>query len=425
MARRWWGLAAWAVLTSCAPKTPLEPAPLERAQEDEREHGRAGTAERDTHASGSAEPERLASAPDAAGQNSGAKGSPRSFSEQTFPGAVFPPADPGPPFERSAQAGDGRWTPFFDAASAGDGARKKPGARNPSGLSSEFAFDALRRMVLHPHEASRFQTLTLAALDLGLLSAVHRPGVSDVEDMGKKELISRAGLVPEEAHGALVALMNGGFQPKHGRWGMLSLDTQVVPPREDGCTVAVLADGTVRIGPWPEIEKLLDRIVAYRQSPPCLVHEGKRHPKLEKPDRAPWAGQQADLKTRRRSAVGISEDGRTLIYGLGEETEPEVLASGMKHAGAHHAAQLDINWNWTRFFVFESQGGETKLVGALEEDMAKDRGEYVNRPGKRGFFYFTRRVPPSQPEASPPAMSPPALSSPPSPASDSAPPKGR
>jgi len=219
---------------------------------------------------------------------------------------------------------------------------------------------------------------------------MHVAGAQDVLDVGRADLEPRAGLVPAVEHADLFAVFNGGFQPRHGKWGMLSLGEQLIPPREDGCTVAVRKDGTVRVGPWPEL-KADTTVQAYRQTPPCLVIDGSVHPKLQKGDRKDWAGQNKDLRTQRRSAVGVSRDGRTLFYGLGTETEAEVLAAGMLHAGAHSAAQLDINWNWTRLFFFQDVGGEVKPVGALEEHMAKDKGEYVYRAGKRGFFYLVRR----------------------------------
>jgi hypothetical protein len=302
------------------------------------------------------------------------------------PTGVFPPPDPGPPFERSAHEGDGKWREFFEDA----GEPSKKGRLRialPEGYPKDLAF----RMVLHPHEESRFQRLAIAAFDLAALRISHRPGLQDVKDMNLDELADRAGLVPEAEHSSLFAVFNEGFQPRHGRWGMFSLDTQIVPPRADACTVAIFEDGTVGIAPWPEIEGADLKATAYRQTPPCLIVGGEIHPRLLKADREAWAGQNEKLRTLRRSAVGLSEDRRTLYFAVGQETEAEVLAAGLRHAGAFSAAQLDINWNWTRLFLFAPVDGEIMSLGSLEEDMAKDRGEYVRRPGARGFFYLTRR----------------------------------
>lgn len=311
--------------------------------------------------------------------------SPSTGGAERFTTGTFPPPDPGAPHERSKQEGDGVFRLVFEEAPD-----LPVGKRIESGPEPKFGEELARRLVIHPHDASRFIKLTVAAFDLRELALAHVPGAQDVLDVSHPELSDRAGLVPAEERAVLFAIFNGGFQPRHGRWGMLSLGEQLILPRDDACTLAVLSDGTARVGSWPRLKDDA-KIVAYRQTPPCLVEDGEVHPKLLRGDRKPWAGQQKDLKTRRRSAVGVSKDGRTLFYALGTETEPEDLAAGMKHVGAHFATQLDINWNWTRLFFFGEKDGDTIPLGALEEHMAKDKGEYIHRPGKRGFFYLVRR----------------------------------
>lgn len=351
-------------------------------------------------------PPLLSSNPAARAPERGAAVEPSSGSSSEEPvrgqppgGSPFAPKDPGPMFDRSAHEGDGVFRDFFSKHFDPQWAD-----RATKGTPEDYGHAWVRRIVLHPHPASRFQTLVLAAFDLERVGVAHVAGASDVVDVGRKDLASEAGLVPAALQQSLLAVFNGGFQPRHGRWGMLSLGKQLlIPPREDACTVAILADGTVAIAPWPELAQRLSEIVAYRQTPPCLVSGGKIHPQLERGKRGAWAGQRSDRKTRRRSVIGVSSDGRTLFVGLGSETEPETLAAGVLFAGAASAAQLDINWNWTRLFLFESKEkaptSETKgdeaprpvVRGALVSDMVKDQGEYVTRPAGRGFFYVYRR----------------------------------
>lgn len=263
----------------------------------------------------------------------------------------------------------------------------------PDGAQDEASDPLIVRTVLHPHPRSKWQTVTLAAFDQERLEIGHRPGTKDVEDTQRKDLIPHAGLVPAAEQDRLLAIFNGGFQPRHGWWGMHTLGTEVVPPRPDGCTVAIMKNGTARVAPWPRIEEQRDDVQSFRQTPPCLVAEGKLHPKLEQGIDKPWGGNHADHKTRRRSAVGVSKDGRTLFYALGNETEPQRLAEAMAGAGAHFAAQLDINWNWTRLFTFVPTDSGPEPSDSLVEQMAKDRDEYVARPSGRDFFYVLRRRP--------------------------------
>lgn len=287
----------------------------------------------------------------------------------------FPPKDFPPPSEKSAAPGDGRWTPFGDAA-LGERATAEP--------------RAVARTVVHPHPESRFITVTIAAMDLGRLSVHLRPGTEDLA-WAKLPPGESAGLVPAGDRDALVLVMNGGFQPKHGRWGLAANGVVVTPPRKEGCTVAVYGTATVRVAPWPALAHSASEMTSYRQTPPCILDGGAVHPALLKGLDKPWAGHTADLTTRRRSAVGIDAEGRVLFYAIGEEASPRWLAEALRLAGASSAAQLDINWYWTRFLLFGTEGGALHVTSTLIPKMEHLRTEYVERASSRDFFYVTRK----------------------------------
>jgi hypothetical protein len=275
----------------------------------------------------------------------------------------FPPADIAPPHPRSAQADDGKWAPF------------------PAG--SPFA-----KTVLHPHEASRFIAVTIVAIDLASVSVHYMPGT---EDLGGRQVPFTAGLVPVAEHDRLLAVFNGGFQPRHGHWGMKLGETTVVPPRDEGCTVALGSDGAVRLRSWSALAASAADFVAFRQTPPCLVEERAVHPDLLAGRDKAWAGQAKDLVTRRRSALGLDESGAVLFYAIGVEASPRLLAEALRFAGAENAAELDINWNWTRFLLYErDRAGKLRVSESLAEGEVSKSG-YVERPSERDFFYLLRR----------------------------------
>jgi hypothetical protein len=282
---------------------------------------------------------------------------------------TFPPGDIAPPFARSAVEGDGRWQPLGEARAA-DGA------------------PLLVTSVLHPHEASKFITLTLVAIDLGATRLGFLPGADDV---GKLKVPFTPGLVPADQQQRLIAVFNGGFMPQHGRWGMRVGETTILPPRDPGCTVAILASGDVRIRRWPELAPQDAEIHALRQTPPCLVEQGALHPDLVQNRDKAWAGRTPGIVTRRRSAIGLSKDGRILYYAIGVETPPKMLGAGLIAAGIHDAAQLDINWNWTRFFVFSSSADGRLAVSQTLADVEHGKRDYVERASERDFFYVLRR----------------------------------
>lgn len=293
--------------------------------------------------------------------------------ESSRPPRVFPPADITPPYARSAQRGDGHWIPI-GRAERGERAAESP--------------PLVVRTLLHPHEASRFITLDIAAVDLDRLRVHYLPGVDDV---GDRALDPPPGLVPEADRPSLVAVFNGGFQPAHGHWGMRAGAVTVVPPRKDGCTVAIGSDGSVRIRSWPVIAPAESTLAGYRQTPPCLLEQGAVHPDLLADRDRAWAGHDPKIDTRRRSLVGLDASGRTLFYAVGNEATPRLLAEGMKAAGAADAAELDINWAWTRFLLYgTTKSGEVVVTSTLIDQMVHGRRSYVAKASERDFFYLTR-----------------------------------
>lgn len=254
----------------------------------------------------------------------------------------------------------------------------------------------MARTTLRPHEASRFFAVHLVALDLTQLEVHYVPGRDDVAGHKLPEGFVPGRIPPEHFEG-LVAAFNGGFMPQHGRWGMKAGELLVVPPRDVGCTVALFepTNGGVQIAPWPRLAARDGEIRAYRQTPPCLVDGGELHPDLRRNHEKPWGGFNPNLVTRRRSAVGIDAAGKVLLYAVGVEVGPRLLAEALAHAGAAQAAELDINDNWTRFALFEVDPsvGEPRVATMLLDDMVKQKSGYVARASERDFFYVVRRKP--------------------------------
>ena len=285
------------------------------------------------------------------------------------PAQPFPPPDIEPPSIRSAEPGDGQW---------------KPLGESPPGGAAALLYTAL----IHPHVSSRFITLSLVAIDLTRARIEFVPGVDDVV---RQQVPFVPGLVPERDRAGLVAAFNGGFMPQHGRWGMRVGETTLLPPREPGCTIALTAADRVEIRSWPALASRSGELRALRQTPPCLLEEGEVHPDLIAGRERAWAGHTPGIVTRRRSALGVSKDGKTLLYALGVECSPKLLATGLRAAGAASAAQLDINWNWTRFLLFAADSNGKPRVTTTLAEVDHTKRDYVEAASKRDFFYVVRR----------------------------------
>ncbi|HHH29392.1 MAG TPA: hypothetical protein ENK57_13745 [Polyangiaceae bacterium] len=243
------------------------------------------------------------------------------------------------------------------------------------------------KTVIHPHAVSRFITVTVVAIDLARVEPFWVPGTDDPR-LDQLPPNVTPGLIPIAHHDRLLVVTNGGFAPRHGRWGMGVAGVTLVDPRAGGCTITIDDEGRMAIAPWEEVQAP-EALRIWRQTPPCLLQDGKLHPDIERGQLRVWAGRDPGRKTRRRSAMGLDATGRILFYGMGVETEADDLARGMAAAGAKAAAELDINYSWTKFLMF---GGEPlKVTSTLIEDMKHSTRGYVEKSAFRDFFYLLRR----------------------------------
>ena len=356
--------ATLAGVVACAGATPI--APYQGAQAEPAATHRAPA----PIASVSDAPEPQASASAAAPAAS--SGAVASAAPAPSSAGSFPPASFAPPHARSAREGDGIWT---ESAAAGE-----PGK------------GAVVQTTVHPHPVNRFVPVQLVAMDLHKLDLHLSAGTRDPPS-DKIPAERRTGLVPAADQARLIAVFNGGFQAKHGGHGMMVQGEVFLPARDNLCTVALLRDGGVRIGTWSALQSEQARYLSWRQSPPCLLENGEMNPLARGGDGARKYGMAIDGKmTIRRTALGLDASGRTLFFGYGEDVTPALLAEAMKTAGAVDAAQLDINWSYTRFFFYEHpSAGPPVINNSLVPKLKYDREAYVTKPSGRDFFFVARK----------------------------------
>lgn len=289
------------------------------------------------------------------------------------------PAEPPPPAFEPPQPSvatevDGKWIPMADA----------------SGQAP-----AMYKTLVHPDAKRSFAAVAIVAIerkqiDLHLVAGKTEPA-SNAVPMDK-----RPAIVPEADQGELVAAFNGGFKAQHGHWGMMLDGETYVAPRDVGCTVAMMKDGAIKIGTWKDLQPSEGDMRWYRQTPPCLVENGETHKALEVEYAKGWGAAVGGETVIRRSALGLDATGRFLIFGLGDALTAQSLARAMKAAGAVAAAQLDVNYAYPRFLVYERANGEIpKAKSAIIPDIKFRAAEYVGEPALRDFFYLTRRKNPS------------------------------
>jgi hypothetical protein len=253
------------------------------------------------------------------------------------------------------------------------------------------------KSLVHPDAKRGFAAVAVVALDLRRLE-LHLVAGAQEPASSKVPAERRPGVVPKDALPDLVAAFNGGFKAIHGHYGMMLDGETYLPPRDIGCTIAMYKDGALRVRVWPEVKDDEPKLAYYRQTPPCLVTQGKVNTALESVEyNKNWGATVSGETVIRRSAIGVDRSGHVLFYGLGEAVTAQALARAMRAVGADDAAQLDVNYSYPRFLFFEkAAGGDAPHVSsAIIPGIKFTKGEYVGGPEVRDFFYVTRRRPSS------------------------------
>ncbi len=282
-----------------------------------------------------------------------------------------PPAAFEPPFDNVKAEGDGTWIPM-----------QAPGDTEKV---------ALYKTLVHPDPKRPFAAVAVVAaslkdLELELVAGTDEPKSTRV---GRSE---RTGLVPESDRATALAVFNGGFRAMHGNYGMKIGDQSFIPPRDIACTVSFYEGDRLEIRTWSQVKENEPSMLAYRQTPPCLVEQGQSNPALLQEFNRNWGATVGGDTIIRRSALGLSKDKRFLFYALGDAVTAQSIGRAMTTVGAYDAAQLDVNYSYPRFMLIEhGKDGSTGLTEPLVPEIKYSPADYLGRPAERDFFYLKRK----------------------------------
>lgn len=283
----------------------------------------------------------------------------------------FRPKNVGPFDTGWSAPGDGQWVPIVDP--------RYP-AREPH----------LFKTLIHSDRNRSWAEVFVVAVDLRRTRLHLMPGSREPKATEKEaENVERPGKIPEAHHHDLLGAFNGGFMTEHGNYGMMLGGVIYVKARGGVCTLAAYKDDSLRIGPWEELEQSLPNMLWYRQAPTCMYTHGELHPLLKSGFAGKWGATLDGDTVIRRSAVGLNRE-RTILYvGISNHTTARAMADGLHHAGASDVAQMDVNWSYPKFVLFEPKAGDpTRKAVALAEGFEFSEDEYIRKRSRRDFFYL-------------------------------------
>ncbi len=236
-----------------------------------------------------------------------------------------------------------------------------------------------------------YAAIALVRIDLSQLQLHMMPGYQEPSHAPDVvSAIPHLGQTPPADQARLAAAFNGGFKAINGKYGMQVNGVTLLPPQLGLATVAIYKDGHVAMGTWGTDLGPSSDIVALRQNCPPIIEQGQINPQVYVDNATLWGNTVGNRDITWRTALGITQDGRYLIYAVGNATTVETLATAMLQAGAYNAMQLDINHPFAHFVTYQSTGYPNSPLKAvpLLNQMESTPSLYL-LPNPRDYFYLT------------------------------------
>lgn len=250
---------------------------------------------------------------------------------------------------------------------------------------------AMAQTLLSLDPQRSYAGIALVRIDLSQLQLHAEPGYEEPSHATNVvSALPHMGQTPPSDLAHIVAAFNGGFKAVNGQYGMAVNGVTLLAPQVGLATVVIYKDGHVAIGTWgPDIVPTPD-IVALRQNCPPIIEKGQVNPQVYQDVTALWGNTVGNRDITWRTGLGITQDGRYLIYAVGNATTVETLATALLQAGAYNAMQLDINHPYAHFVTYQSTGNplSPRVAVPLLSQMESNPALYLV-PNPRDYFYVT------------------------------------
>jgi hypothetical protein len=302
------------------------------------------------------------------------------------PGRIWPPR-PATPRTQPAGTGEGEWRPVTSLI-------------RPSDDGVPYIYQSWIR----PDLARNYARVSVTAFDPSRTTLRTVAGTKEPESTtglkGTGRIPREPGVLPR-----LVAAFNGGFQSKHGPYGMIANGRVLVPAAGDAATVAITAEGRVLFGTWPATgpspgwkslppgAALPPGITSLRQNLQPLVADGQFNPGRRRRKWGSVAGKHVKDDTHTVRTGICLLDGGGYAYFFGPSLSADSLAQAMQLFHCDYGVHLDMNSGHSgfEFYRVEDDTGEKFEAARMIDAMWHMNFPRYIRRDARDFFYVTLR----------------------------------
>ena len=171
-------------------------------------------------------------------------------------------------------------------------------------------------------------------------------------------------------------------------FGMVANEKEYRPLRNGLATVAVMEDGSLKMGEWGRTLTREPGMVGIRQNAALLVENCEVSARTNEGNDT-WGYVQVDSSEfiTWRSAIGLTREGNLLVA-AGNSLSAATLAKALWAAGACTAMQLDINTPYVLTSLFFSEQDGSLRAERFMPSMPDSPGRFL-RTQERDFMYLT------------------------------------
>jgi hypothetical protein len=159
--------------------------------------------------------------------------------------------------------------------------------------------------------------------------------------------------IPPSLRASLVAAFNSGFKLQDSRGGYYAEGKEVRPLIGGAASFVIDDTGRPTVGAWGRDIGMGPHVSSVRQNLALIVDGGAPVPGLDDNTRGRWGFTLGNKVLVWRSGVGVTSNG-ALVFAAGNGLSAATLARVLVAAGAARAMELDINSQWTRFFIYDA-----------------------------------------------------------------------
>jgi hypothetical protein len=260
------------------------------------------------------------------------------------------------------------------------------GVWSTAGLPHSSPDDVLMaKTFIRPDKARPYSTVGMLLIDKRRVQ-LHITG--GVTDPGGDRGVVGPGIIPDADRATLLAAWNGGFRGPHGGYGMVADGKQYRPLRDGLASIAVMKDGSIRMGEWGRELTWSDDMVAVRQNAVLLVDNCQVSPRTNEGNDT-WGYVKVDSSEfiTWRSAVGLTRNG-DLLVAAGNSLSADSLAHALWAGGACYAMQLDINSPYVLTSLFFQQPDSSLKASRFMDSMPDNPARFLSKQD-HDFMYVT------------------------------------